>query len=193
MPNKKIETYCPKSRTDWRKWLENNHKSKQSVWLVFFKLSTKVASVSWSEAVDEALCFGWIDSTKKTIDKERYMQYFSRRKPNSTWSKINKEKVDKFIQNKLMTKAGFDSIETAKQNGSWTTLDEVEALVIPEDLKEELEKYKGSMEYFDSLSKSVKKILLHWVVFAKRTETRQKRILEIAENASKNLKPKQFR
>ena len=193
MSKNEIETFCPKSRKDWRKWLEKNHQSKQSVWLVYFKSSSKVASVSWSEAVDEALCFGWIDSTKKTIDKERYMQYFSRRKSNSTWSKINKEKVAKLIQNNLMTKAGYDSIETAKQNGTWTISDEVEALVIPEDLKEELSNHNGSMEYFDNLSKSDQKILLHWVIFAKRTETRQKRIKEIVENASKNLKPKQFR
>ncbi|MDW7690945.1 YdeI/OmpD-associated family protein [Flammeovirgaceae bacterium SG7u.111] len=193
MPKKEIETYCPKSRTDWRKWLEKNHQSAQSVWLVYFKSSTKVASLSWSEAVDEALCFGWIDSTKKTIDEERYMQYFSRRKPNSMWSKINKEKVAKLIQNNLMAKAGFDSIEIAKQNGSWTILDEVEALVIPEDLKEELANHKGVMEYFESLSKSIKKMLLYWVISAKRAETRQKRILEVAESASKNLKPKHFR
>ncbi len=109
------------------------------------------------------------------------------------WSKINKEKVDTLIQKNQMTKAGFDSIETAKQNGSWSILDEVEALVIPEDLKDELLNHKGSMAYFDGLSKSAKKILLHWVVFAKRSETRQKRILEIAENASKSLMPKQFR
>lgn len=193
MHKKDIETYCPKSRTDWRKWLEKNHQSKQSVWLVYFKSSTKVTSLSWSEAVDEALCFGWIDSTKKTIDTERYMQYFSRRKPKSNWSRINKEKVAKLTQNNLITKAGFDSIETAKQNGSWTILDEVEALVIPEDLKEELVTYNDAMEYFDSLSKSDKKILLYWVVSAKKSETRQKRILEIAESASENLKPNPFR
>jgi len=193
MSKKEIETYCPKSRADWRIWLEENHQSKHSVWLVYYKASTKIPSLSWSHAVDEALCFGWIDSTKKTIDEERYMQYFSRRKPKSMWSRINKEKVTKLIKNNLMTKAGFDSIETAKQNGSWTILDEVESLIIPEDLKEELANYKGSTEYFDSLSRSAKKILLHWVVFAKRSETRQKRIIEIAENASKKLKPKQFR
>lgn len=193
MRKKETETYCPESRTDWRKWLEKNHQSEHSIWLVYYKSSTKIASLSWSDAVDEALCFGWIDSTKKSIDQESYMQYFSRRKPNSNWSKINKEKVAKLIQNNLMTKAGFDSIETAKQNGSWTILDEVEALVIPEDLKEALANHKGSLEYFNSLSKSNKKILLHWVVSAKRTETRQKRILEISESASKNLKPEQFR
>ncbi len=191
--DKGIESFCPNSRADWRKWLEHNHCLKQSVWLIFFKTSTKVASLSWSEAVDEALCFGWIDSTRKTIDEERYMQYFSKRKPNSIWSKVNKEKVAQLIQKKRMRKAGFDSIEVARQNGSWSILDEVEALVVPTDLKNELAKYKASRAFFNSLSKSTKKILLHWVISAKRPETRQKRILEIAQNASKKQKPKQFR
>lgn len=193
MRRKEIETYCPNSSAEWRKWLEKNHQSEQCIWLVYYKSSTKITSLSWSDAVDEALCFGWIDSTKKTIDQERYMQYFSKRKPNSNWSKINKEKVTKLIQNNRMAKAGFDSIETAKENGSWTILDEVEALVIPEDLKEELANYKGSLEYFNNISKSDKKKLLYWVISAKRTETRQKRILEIVYSASKNMKPKQFR
>ena len=193
MSNKKIETYCPKSRAEWREWLAKNHTSEQSVWLVYFRTSTKINSLTWSEAVDEALCFGWIDSTKKTIDEERYMQYFCKRKPNSMWSRVNKEKVDQLIQDNLMTQAGLASIETAKQNGSWTFLDEIEALVIPEDLAAALAKHKGATDYFDGLSKSAKKILLHWIISAKRTETRQKRVSEIAENASENLKPKQFR
>lgn len=193
MPKKEIETYCPKSRTGWRKWLEKNHQSKQAVWLVYFRLSTKVPSLSWSEAVDEALCFGWIDSTKKTIDKERYVQYFSRRKHNSTWSKINKEKVAKLIQNNLMTKAGFDSIETAKQNGAWLIADDVEKLVIPEDLRIALNKSESAMGFFQGQSKSIKKAMLHWVAIAKRAETREKRIREIAELANINLNPKQFR
>ena len=193
MHKKDIETYCPNSRTDWRKWLEKNHQSNQSVWLVYYRVSTQIPSLSWSEAVDEALCFGWIDSTKKTIDKERYMQYFSKRKPKSNWSKINKDKVQILIEQGLMKEGGYKSIEIAKKNDSWTILDNVEALVIPEDLIKEFEKHKGSMEYFDSLSKSAKKILLYWVVSGKRKETRQKRILEIAENASQKLKPKQFR
>ena len=193
MPKKEIETYCPKSRADWRKWLEKNHQSKHSIWLVYFKSSTKVPSVSWSEAVDEALCFGWIDSTKKTIDKERYMQYFSKRKPNSTWSKINKEKIAKLIQDNLMRKAGFDSIETAKQNGTWSIMDDVEKLIIPEDLSIALNKNESSMEFFQNQSKSIKKAMLHWVVIAKRSETRKKRIAEIARLAAKGLRPNQFR
>ncbi len=193
MDKKEIETFYPKNQTDWRTWLKKNHQTKQSVWLVYFKSSTKIPSISWSDAVDEALCFGWIDSTKKTIDEERYMQYFTRRKPGSSWSKVNKEKVAKLIQNDRMMKAGFDSIKLAKQNGSWTVSDEVESLVVPKDLEDELAKNKVSKDFFNSLNKSSKKILLHWVVSAKRPETRQKRILEIAEAASKNLKPKQFR
>ncbi len=193
MPKNEIETYCPKNRAEWRKWLEKNHQLKQSVWLISFKSSTNVPSVSWSEAVDEALCFGWIDSTKKTVDKERYMQYFSRRKPNSTWSKINKKKVAKLIQNNLMTKAGFDSIETAKQNGTWIIMDDVEKLIIPEDLRIALNKNESSMEFFQNQSKSIKKTMLHWVVIAKRIETRKKRIAEIARLAAKGIRPNQFR
>ena len=193
MSKKDLETYCPSSRADWRKWLAENHQSKSSVWLMYYKAATNIPSLSWSEAVDEALCFGWIDSTKKSIDSKRYKQYFTRRKPNSNWSKVNKEKVARLIQSGQMTPAGLASIETAKQNGSWTLLDEVEALVIPADLEEALIRHQGSKVYFDSLSKSARKILLYWVVSAKRAETRKKRILEIAANASKGLKPEQFR
>jgi uncharacterized protein YdeI (YjbR/CyaY-like superfamily) len=193
MSNKETEIYCPKNRADWRKWLEKNHQSAQSVWLIQFKASTKVASLTWSEAVDEALCFGWIDSTRRPFNEESYMQYFSKRKPKSMWSRINKEKVAQLIQNNLMTEAGLASIETAKENGSWTFLDAIEALIVPEDLAAALAKHKGALKYFDSLSKSAKKILLHWVISAKRQETRQNRILEITECASENLKPKQFR
>jgi len=190
---KDVEKCCPYDKQDWRKWLELNHNKKEAVWLVFYKKKSPSYNLSWSESVDEALCFGWIDSVKKTIDTEKYKQYFSKRKAKSNWSKINKDKVQFLIEQGLMKEDGYKSIEIAKENGSWTILDEVEALITPEDLKEVFANYKGSMEYFDSLSKSVKKILLYWVISAKRKETRQKRILEIAENASKNLKPKQFR
>ncbi len=190
---KDIEEYCPNDRKDWRKWLELNHKSKDAVWLVFYKKKSPNYNLSWSDSVEEALCFGWIDSTKRTIDNEQYIQYFSKRKAKSNWSKINKDKVKTLIEQGRMTEEGYKSIEIAKKNGSWTILDEVEALVIPEDLKSEFANYKGAMKFFDSLSKSVKKGLLYWVISAKRNETRQKRILELVENASNNLKPKQFR
>ena len=190
---KDVEDYCPNDKKDWRKWLELNQNKKDAVWLIFYKKKSPYHNLDWSESVDEALCFGWIDSTKKTIDSEKYKQYFSKRKAKSNWSKINKAKVKTLINQGLMEEEGYKSIEIAKENGSWTILDGVEALIIPKDLKEEFSNYKGSIEYFGSLSKSVKKILLHWVVSAKRKETRRKRILEIVENTDLNLKPKQFR
>ena len=190
---KDVEDYCPDDKNDWRKWLELNHNKKDAIWLIFYKKKSPNYNLSWSESVDEALCFGWIDSTKRTIDSEKYKQYFSKRKAKSNWSKINKDKVKTLIDQGLIEEEGYKSIEIAKENGSWTILDGVEALIIPEDLKEGFANYKGSIEYFGSLSKSVKKVLLHWVVSAKRKEKRQKRILEIVENASNNLKPKQFR
>ncbi len=188
-----VEEYCPYNKKDWRRWLELNHSIKYAVWVIFYKKGSSHHNLNWSESVDEALCFGWIDSTKKTIDEERYKQYFSKRKAKSNWSKINKDKVKALITQGLMEKAGYYSIEVAKENGSWAILDDIEALKLPTDLTEAFTQHKGSIEYFTSLSKSVKKVLLYWVVSAKRDETRQKRIKEIAENASKSLKPEQFR
>lgn len=190
---KEVEEFYPKSKKDWRKWLESNHENKDSVWLIFYRVKSPKFNLSWSDSVDEALCFGWIDSVKKSIDGEKYKQYFSKRKEKSIWSKINKEKVKTLIDQNLMQKNGFKSIEIAKENGSWNILDDVEDLKVPNDLKEEFKHHVGSFDFFNNFSPSVKKILLHWVISAKRTETRKKRISEIAENAGKNLRPKQFR
>ena len=193
MENKNIETFSPTSRQDWRQWLEANHRSKPAVWLVQYKKNAKMPTISWSEAVDEALCFGWIDSVRKSLDEEKFIQFFSKRKPRSTWSKVNKEKIQRFIAEGLMTEAGYKSIEIAKQNGSWTILDEVEELIIPEDLNNACTIQTGSKDFFLSLSKSGQKAILQWLVLAKLAETRQKRINEIAELAAQKLKPKQFR
>lgn len=193
MEKKEIEIFYPTSQIAWRKWLEKNHLSKQAVWLVFYNKKSEQKSITWSEAVDVALCFGWIDSKKVKIDAETSHQFFSKRKPKSTWSKINKEKVEKLIEQGLMTEAGLRSIETAKQNGSWTILDGVEELIIPEDLEAVFADKPNAKDFFLGLSKSVKKIILAWLVFAKTNETRQKRINEIVESAGQNLKPKHLR
>jgi len=190
---KEAEEICPKNKNEWRKWLELNHIKKDAVWLIFYKKTSPKYNLSWSESVDESLCFGWIDSTKKTIDTERYKQYFTKRKAKSNWSKINKEKVKNLIDKGLMTEAGLKSIEIAKENGSWTILDAVENLEIPNDLMQEFKNHKGTLEYFESLNKSDKKSILFWIVSAKKENTRHKRIIEIVESASQQLKPKQFR
>ena len=188
-----VEIFYPESQKEWRKWLKVNHHKQQSVWLVYYKKETNKPTISWSDAVDEALCFGWIDSKKVSVDKETSHQFFSKRKAKSTWSKINKIKIENLIAQGLMTEAGFKSIEIAKQNGSWSILDEVEELIIPKDLDKAFKNKPGSKDFFVGLSKSIKKGMLQWLVLAKQPETRQKRINEIAELASQKLKPKQFR
>ena len=189
---KEIETFYPKSRQEWREWLQENHDKKQSVWLIYYKKKSNVPTVIYSEAVDEALCFGWIDSKAKPIDEHSFMQFFSKRKDKSVWSKVNKEKIERLTKEGLMTKAGFEIIEIAKQNGWWTILDEAEALIIPGDLEIEFQKKPTAKNYFLSLSRSDKRNILQWLVLAKRQETREKRINKIVELAAINQKPKQF-
>lgn len=169
-----------------------NHVKKQSVWLIYYKKKSGLPSVIYNDAVDEALCFGWIDSKVKPLDDDKYMQFFSKRKEKSVWSKVNKEKIVRLIKEGLMTKTGYDIIETAKHNGSWSILDDAEALIIPEDLEEAFQKEPNAKNYFSGLSRSDKRNILVWLILAKRKETRQKRIDEIVEKANQNLKPKQF-
>jgi uncharacterized protein YdeI (YjbR/CyaY-like superfamily) len=184
-----IKTVCPLNRQQWREWLQAHHDTEKSVWLVYYKKKSNRSTLAWSEAVDEALCFGWIDSVAKPIDEERYMQFFCRRKPTSVWSRINKEKVERLISEGLMAQAGLDTIDRAKSNGSWIILDDAEALVIPADLEEEFQKKPNAKAYFLGLCKSDKRNLLQWLVLAKRPETRQKRMAEIVDCADQQLKP----
>jgi uncharacterized protein YdeI (YjbR/CyaY-like superfamily) len=130
-PKKEIELFCPTSRQDLRRWLEENHHLKPAVWLVLYKKKASGTTISWSELVDEALCFGWIDSVRRPIDNEKFMRFLSPRKPKGTWSKVNRGKINQLISQGLMTNAGLKVIEKAKQNGSWTILDEVKDLIIP--------------------------------------------------------------
>ena len=179
MPKQTAKEFCPKNQKEWRAWLKQNHKKEDSVWLVYIKKGFPDHNLSWSEAVDEALCFGWIDSTSNSIDDKFYKQYFCRRNPKSHWSKINKDKLKVLQKHNLIEEAGLKSIEIAKENGSWEFLDDIEALVIPEDLKQALSNSKKAQKYFDELSNSQKKQLLFHVKSAKRPETRERRIKEI--------------
>ncbi|GGB81755.1 YdeI/OmpD-associated family protein [Dyadobacter sediminis] len=189
MTEKEIQTYCPASKQQWRAWLMENHAREKSVWLIYHKKKSGVPTITWSEAVDEALCFGWIDSLSRQMDENRFMQFFTRRKPNSVWSKINKEKVNRFIEAGLMTQAGLEVINIAKQNGSWNILDEVEERIIPADLQAEFNRRPDAGKFYQTLCKSDQRNLLQWLVLAKRPETRQKRISEIVELTDRNQKP----
>lgn len=186
-------TYHPKDQKEWRLWLEQNHQTADCIWLIFYKKNSGRANLSWSDAVDQALCFGWIDSTKRPIDSEKYMQYFGKRKPKSNWSKINKDKVAVLTNAGLMTKAGHASVEVAKENGSWNYLDNVEALIVPKELRQAFHANPASETYYASLSTSLKKQLLYWVISAKREETKAKRVKEIVESANQGVLPKFMR
>ncbi len=172
----------------WRRWLVENHETKEGVWMICFKKSSGKTSVPWSDAVDQALCFGWIDSVKKSISTDASIQFFGKRKAKSTWSKINKEKIEQLTQAGLMTEAGLRSVSVAQENGSWSILDEVEALQIPNDLENAL-KQKNGLSFFLQLSKSKKKVLLQWLVLAKKKETRDKRLEAIAKAAGMEQTP----
>jgi uncharacterized protein YdeI (YjbR/CyaY-like superfamily) len=193
MEQPQIEVFYPQNTMAFRNWLQENHISKQAVWIVFHKKASKKESLSWSEAVDVALCFGWIDSKKIKINDDTSHQFFSKRKAKSTWSKINKEKVARLIDEGKMTTAGYEAIRVAKENGSWTTLDTVETLTIPIQLARAFRSRPGSRKYFMGLSKSVRKMMLQWVATAKRPETIEKRVTEIAGMAAQGQRPKQFR
>ena len=188
-----IESFCPTDQQEWRDWLANNHNKQQSVWLVLYKAKSGKLNLSWSDAVDEALCFGWIDSIRKPIDEEKFVQFFSKRKPNSNWSRINKQKIERLFAKGKMTAAGINSIEIAKENGSWTILDDIEDLVIPHDLETELASHSVANEFFQGLSKSIKKQILYWLASAKREETRNKRLQTIISETSQRKIPNGFR
>lgn len=178
-----VETYAPQNQKEWRKWLIRNHVSKPSIWLVLYKKQSKLHNLIWSNAVDEALCFGWVDGRRKPVDEDKFIQFFCKRKENSTWSKVNKEKVRRLIKQGLMTSAGLTCIEKAKQNGSWTILDDVEDLVIPPDLQAALEHDAATLAFFNKLSISNQKLILRWVKLCKTDKTRQLRIRAIVDSA----------
>jgi uncharacterized protein YdeI (YjbR/CyaY-like superfamily) len=188
-----IEVFYPKTMDAWHKWLAKHHASAKGVWLVCYNKRSGIKSLTWSESVDVALCYGWIDSKKIKIDEHTTHQFFCKRKPKSTWSRINKHKVERLIAEGLMTTAGLTAIEVAKQNGSWYVLDEIEDLVVPDDLTLALKAASGAYEFFNTCSKSAKKIILYWVMSAKRPETRLKRIQEVVASAEQGKKPLSFR
>jgi len=184
-----LETVCAIDRQSWRDWLEKNHLSSPGVWLIYYKIKSGTPSVQYSEAVREALCFGWIDSKVKSLDENRYRQIFTPRKPKSVWSKLNKQYIEELITQGLMTEAGLSKIEAAKQDGSWTTLDAIEALTIPADLTQVLEANPVAKHGFEALSNSTKKNILYWIASAKRPETRLKRIEQTVSSAALNKNP----
>ncbi len=179
-----VLTFYPPTRADWRKWLQENHATASSVWLVYYKKSSGIPSVSYDEAVEEALCFGWIDSVPNKIDEQSYKQMFSPRKPKSGWSRVNKQRIERLLVNGLMAEAGLAKIEAAKADGSWTKLDEVENLIVPPDLQAAFAENPTAAAKFEGFSRSSKRGILEWLLNAKRPETRARRVAEIVAKAA---------
>ena len=188
-----IEQYYAKDRAEWRAWLAEHHATSAGIWLIYFKKESGKPRVAYEDAVEEALCFGWVDSRPNAIDDQSYMQLFSPRKAKSPWSKINKERVERLIAQGLMTEAGLKKIEAAKADGSWNRYDEVDDLVMPDDLVQALTANETANTYFQAFSPSSKKVILWWIASAKRPETRSKRIEETVQLAAQNIKANHYR
>jgi len=177
---------------EWREWLAENHEQSYGIWLVTFKKHCKEKYVSYDAVVEEALCFGWIDSLPRKLDEERTMLWMAPRKPGSGWSKLNKERIEKMIEAGRMTVAGLAKIEAAKQDGSWSLLDAIAALEIPPDLQTALHANPTAQQNFEAFPKSAKRGILEWIASAKRPETRAKRIEETARLAAENKRANQW-
>ena len=193
MPSEEYKKIHPKTRKAWRKWLENHYATSPGVWLIYYKRSTGKSRVEYNDAVEEALCFGWIDSTMRPLDEHRFMQRFTPRKPKSGWSGINKKRIEKLTGLGLMTPAGLNKIEEAKINGTWESLDKVYApadeLQIPPELEKAFLRNKKAKENFKNFPLFARRQFLAWIETAKRSETKKIRIKQTVLMAKANKKP----
>jgi uncharacterized protein YdeI (YjbR/CyaY-like superfamily) len=191
MAKSKLDEFAdfhPLKRKDWRKWLEKNHDKANGVWLVYYKKTANKSRVSYDEAVEEALCFGWIDSLPRKFDDEKSKLLFTPRKPKSVWSKLNKTRIEKLIETGAMTEIGLAKIEAAKKDGSWDALNASDNLEIAEDLQKSFDITKSAEKNFHAFAPSTRKAILQWLNSAKREETRRARIEKIVSMAEKNLR-----
>jgi uncharacterized protein YdeI (YjbR/CyaY-like superfamily) len=190
MPRPKIKPkeFVPTDRASWRDWLARNHRQQDAIKLVLFKKDSGKFNLSISDAIDEALCFGWIDSTPGKRDDLSFTIHMAPRNPKSNWSAVNKRKVERLIANNLMTPSGMEMIVWAKETGTWNALDAVEEGVLPDDLRTQLLETPMAMAHWEAFPRSAKRGILEWILAAKKPETRMKRVLETAEKAARNKK-----
>ncbi len=177
-----------KNSDEWRDWLHVNHTQESGIYLIFYKVDHENESMRWEEAVRVALCYGWIDSTVKSLGDGKRRQYFCRRKAKSVWSRVNKQHIEELIADNLMHQTGLKSIEIAKKNGSWSELDDVENGIIPDDLQAAFNNNPKAFENYENFARGYRKSYLYWLNQAKREVTRQKRIEQIVTLCEQNLK-----
>jgi len=184
-----VRTFHAPDRAQWRAWLRDNCETADEMWLVIHHVRSATPSVRHHEAIEEALCFGWIDSLARKRDAESWCQRFTPRNPRSAWSKVNRELVDRLTAQGLMTPHGQDAVDLAKRTGTWTVLADAQNGVIPDDLRDQLAADKAAAGHFDAFSWSAKRAALEWIARAKRPETRQRRIARTVECAARNMRP----
>lgn len=190
--NEEKDAFYPKDRAAWRNWLAKNHLKKASIWLILYKKDSSTHAIGYDAAVEEALCFGWVDSKPNKRDAESYYLFFAKRKPSSNWSALNKTRVAKLQKAGLMMPAGQAMIDMAKKNGKWDALNEVDQLIIPKDLQAAFKAYPGAAKNFDAFPPSTKRGILEWIGNAKTPATRSKRLIETASLAAKNIRANQY-
>jgi uncharacterized protein YdeI (YjbR/CyaY-like superfamily) len=180
MKDRELPKVQPKSRAAWRAWLEKNHASATGIWLVYAKKHTGIPSLTYNDAVEEALCFGWIDSLVHPIDDSLYKQIFTPRKPKSAWSPLNKTRVERLIASRQMTAVGMKMIDLAKSNGQWDAHAKTEALDVPPELKKALNANAAAKKNWPTYTESQRKAFLR-MVDAKRPETRARRVAQVVD------------
>ncbi|RMB64184.1 hypothetical protein EAX61_00315 [Dokdonia sinensis] len=189
----KPELYFPRD-VEWREWLDANYnRYPDGIYLIFYKLENKQPSMRWEDAVRVAICYGWIDSTVKSLGNGKRRQFFCPRNPKSTWSKLNKKYVAELDKQGLIHESGQKMIDLAKKTGTWTAMDDVENGVMPEDLKSAFAKNKTALKNYNAFAPSYRKNYLSWLHSAKRQETRNKRIAEILRLCEENVKSRETR
>jgi uncharacterized protein YdeI (YjbR/CyaY-like superfamily) len=188
MANPPENSVHPATRKEWRSWLEQNHTRPDGVWFVSYKKSAGKPRVTYEDAVEEALCFGWIDSKGGTVDDERTMLWIAPRKPRTGWSKLNKDRIERLVAEGQMAPPGLAKIDAAKQDGSWTLLDSSEALEVPADLEAALASHPDAARHFAAFPPSARKVILQWIGSAKKPETRAVRVAETARLANENAR-----
>jgi uncharacterized protein YdeI (YjbR/CyaY-like superfamily) len=187
-----IPVFYAATEADWRNWLLKNYANQKAVWLIIFKKTSATPSVLYPQAVEQALCFGWIDSKPNKRDAESYYQFFTPRNIKSNWSGVNKKKVANLIKTKQMHPAGLAVIEQAKKNGTWQALNNVDNLIIPQELEALFENDTQAKTNWQAFPPSAKRGILEWILNAKTTTTKNKRILETASLAHNNIRANQW-
>lgn len=175
---------------EWRDWLKKNHSKANEAWVIIHKKKSEKVGLKYLEAVEEAVCYVWIDSKMNRVDEDTFRQRFSPRRKNSIWSKSNKELATRLIKEGKMTKTGFEAIKEGKRSGKWQNAYTSKTIpATPDDLQKALQASPTAQEHFHGFPNSTKLIYIHWVLNAKRPGTRAKRIKQVVERAVKNIKP----